>query len=308
MILFVLILSVLSSRVEFEQFKRQYNKVYTISEQANRFEIFESNLNMIKEHNKSGKTFALAMNQFGDLTAEEYSALLSPMGEMEYNEIAYELESPSYTVDWRNKGVVTGVKNQGQCGSCWAFSTVCALEGCHALSTGNLVSLSESMLVDCDTTDGGCNGGLMQNAYGWIAANGGVCSESDYPYVPRDESCKKSSCTVAATCTGHTMVGQNEDALQAASTNIGPIAIAIDASNSSFQFYSNGVYDEPNCSSTSLDHGVSLIGFGSDDGKDFWLVKNSWGSGWGLGGYILMSKGKNNQCGVATNAVYPTGC
>lgn len=257
------------------------------------------------------------MNAFGDLESSEFKKT--------YNGFRPELKSGNGrkaprvftatgktqlpdTVDWRQKGVVTDVKNQGQCGSCWAFSTTGSLEGQHALSTGTLVSLSEQQLVDCSTSYGnnGCSGGLMTNAFAYIQANGGDDTEASYPYEARDDVCRFNAANVGATDTGSVNVAsEDENALQEAVADVGPISVAIDASHSSFQFYSSGVYNEPACSSTQLDHGVLVIGYGTDT-SDYWLVKNSWGTSWGMAGFIWMSRNNNNQCGIATMASYPT--
>ena len=212
------------------------------------------------------------------------------------------------SVDWRQQGFVTPVKNQGQCGSCWAFSAVAALEGQHAKAAGQLVSLSEQNLVDCSQNEGndGCNGGEPSQAFQYVLDNSGIDTESSYPYEARDDSCRFDSSQVGATDTGFVSVAQDdEQSLQDAVANVGPISVAIDASHPSFQQYSGGVYSEPDCSQTQLDHAVTVVGYGNDAGQDYWLIKNSWDVSWGEQGYMRMARG-DNMCGIASDASYPT--
>jgi C1A family cysteine protease len=213
------------------------------------------------------------------------------------------------SLDWSTKGAVTPVKNQAQCGSCWAFSTTGSLEGAFQIAGNPLTSLSEQDLVSCDNsahggTDQGCNGGLMDNAFKWIEKNG-ICTEAAYPYTSGGGSSGtcKTSCAKAVTLTGFTDV-PNEGAMLAALAK-GPVSVAIEADKSAFQLYKGGVLDNAKCGK-KLDHGVLAIGYGTDSGKGYYKVKNSWGASWGESGYIRMVQGKD-QCGIADSASYPTG-
>jgi len=299
--------------------KKVHGKVYeTLEADQARFGIWKSNLDYIKKHNAEPKhTFKLAMNKFGDLTSSEFGrmfngfnatqklSLAKPGKVLEYNP---NVQVPD-SIDWRNQGYVTPVKDQGQCGSCWAFSTTGSLEGQHFKSTGQLVSLSEQNLVDCSRAQGnmGCNGGLMDQAFTYIKINNGIDTESSYPYEAVDQDCKFMSSDVGATDTGFTDVkSKDEDALKQAVGTVGPVSVAIDASHASFQFYHSGIYHEATCSQTRLDHGVLAVGYGTTGSSDFWIVKNSWSSTWGDSGYIKMSRNKKNNCGIATAASYPT--
>jgi len=254
--------------------------------------------------------FSVKMNSFGDLSSEEFASLYNGVKISRQPSLMTELHDQvqADTVDWRTKGAVTGVKNQGQCGSCWSFSATGSMEAAHFLKTGKLVSLSEQDLVDCSTTQGndGCNGGLMDQAFQYVIDNHGVDTEASYKYTatgPND--CKFTAANVGATISSfHDIPSGDEKSLQDA-VDKQPVSVAIDASHQSFQFYTSGVYYESQCSSSNLDHGVLAVGYGSDNGNNYWIVKNSWGTDWGMSGYINMSKNRNNNCGIATAASYP---
>ncbi|XP_014666812.1 PREDICTED: cathepsin L1-like [Priapulus caudatus] len=303
---------------EWKEWKAAYNKEYEgESEEAVRRIVWEANMKKVMRHNLAhslGKhSYRLGMNHLADLTAEEFVYKLNGYKAGQNKRKGLRFLEPSSvnlppTVDWRDKGYVTDIKDQKSCGSCWAFSATGAMEGQHFRATRKLVSLSEQNLVDCSQAEGnlGCNGGLMDSAFQYVTDAGGIDTEDSYPYEGVDDSCKFDPKNVGATVKSFTDIDScNETALQVAVATVGPISVAIDASASSFHLYESGVYDEPGCSSIYLDHGVLAVGYGTLDDKDYWLVKNSWGADWGDNGYIYMSRNKDNQCGIATNASYP---
>jgi len=302
-------------------FKATFGKQYSGEEEINRRSAWEANLKIIRTHNLEADlglhTYTLGMNAYGDLTLEEFveqmNGLDVSLKEQNRDFDRHTFRAPENfelpdSVDWRTKGYVTGVKDQGQCGSCWAFSATGSLEGQHFKATGQLVSLSEQNLVDCSQKYGnmGCNGGLMDSSFRYIKDNMGIDTEMSYPYQARTLQCRFKAADVGATDTGLVDVpSRDENALQTAIATVGPVSVAIDAAHSSFQLYRSGVYNEPACSPTQLDHGVLAVGYDSLSGQDYYIVKNSWGLSWGNQGYIWMSRNKNNQCGIATMSSYP---
>ena len=222
------------------------------------------------------------------------------------------------SVNWVEKGSVTPVKDQGQCGSCWSFSTTGALEGSYANKYGNLVSFSEQELVDCDNRknggkDIGCNGGLMDNAFAWIEKNGGLCTESAYPYTSGTTKTSGPCNNACASVSGSTVVNfvdvaPNSDTAMMTALTLQPVSIAIEADQKDFQLYKSGVFTG-SCG-TTLDHGVLVVGYGTLDGSDYYLVKNSWSTTWGDNGYIRLGRGSQynggaGQCGMLMQASYP---
>jgi len=287
----------------------------TKAEHDKRFEIFKTNMDKIKEHNNGEHSWEMGITQFSDMTPEEFKRYIS-CGSMKRQRGKSVFDAPrdwnktaASSVDWVAKGAVTPVKNQGSCGSCWAFSTTGAIEGRSYISSGKLISLSEQDLVDCSTQNSGCNGGLMDYAFEFVESNGGLCTEDDYPYVAYQHwRCEEDSCTKADPITGYMDVRASTSALEAACSQ-GPVSIAIEADQSSFQQYTGGVLTA-SCG-TSLDHGVLLVGYGTDGNNDYWKVKNSWGQYWGESGYIRLCRNCNanrgdGQCGILMSASYPT--
>uniref|UniRef100_A0A914W8H3 Cathepsin L-like n=1 Tax=Plectus sambesii TaxID=2011161 RepID=A0A914W8H3_9BILA len=306
---------------DWESYKQLHGKVYDDeSEDNERLMTFLTAQQTVREHNEAHargeKDFRLSLNNIADLLPEEYRRLngfLRRYGDSlaKGNQTTFltplNADVPDH-VDWRDHGYVTPVKNQGMCGSCWAFSTTGSLEGQHMRKTGRLVSLSEQNLVDCSEAYGnhGCNGGLMDQAFQYVQANGGIDTEKSYPYDGDDERCRFKKQFVGAEDTGFVDVDEgSEEKLKLALATVGPVSVAIDAGHPSFQLYKEGVYYEPECSPEQLDHGVLVVGYGTDNGKDYWIVKNSWGEKWGEKGYIRMARNKDNHCGIATKASYP---
>jgi len=290
------------------------------AEFAQRLENFAIADDMIETHNAAGLSYTLAHNDYSHMSWEEFrqqfglgvkipkKMLRRSNGALH---TAQGTEGLPDVVDWTADGAVTGVKNQGSCGSCWSFSTTGGLEGAYYLKNKNLLSFSEQQLVSCDTTDAGCNGGWMDDAFAWVQQNGGICTEDAYPYTSSSgtaAACDTGCSVVDGTApTSWTDVDTNEDALQSAVAQQ-PVSVAIQANQLAFQFYSGGVLTG-RCG-TNLDHGVLLTGYSVyDDGTPYWIVKNSWGTGWGVNGYIFIEKGKDQeggQCGIALAASYPS--
>jgi cathepsin L len=303
-------LSELEYQREFTNWIAENDKSYAHEEFFMRYNTFKSNLDWITANNAANKSYTVAMNKFGDMSTEEFGKTMCGYKPQMRASARFPSEVPRSdfvgdSLDWRQKGAVTGVKDQGQCGSCWAFSATGAIEGAYQIAKGALNSVAEQQLVDCAGAQGnqGCNGGLMDYAFDYVIKNNGIGSEASYKYTARDGTCKK--VPSVSTISAYKDVAEgDEDALMEA-VKMQPVAIAIEADQACFQFYHSGVLDDASCG-TNLDHGVLLVGFDTNSaGKDYWIVKNSWGTSWGAQGYILFVRGKN-QCGLTLAASYPT--
>ena len=298
---------------------RTYNSV---SEFEYREYVWHSNLIKVEEHNAAGHSWTMAMNKFADLTASEfaeqyitggYDTFMAFRRSFPYRNFMMPSIGAPASVDWTTQGAVTPVKNQGQCGSCWAFSTTGSVEGAWFLFNGTLVSLSEQQLVDCSSAEGnqGCNGGLMDSAFEYIIKNKGLTTEANYPYTAQDGTCSATKAkAVAATIKSYTDVATNSEAALELAIALQPVSVAVEADQNSFQLYSGGVLTA--ACGANLDHGVLAVGYGTDStsGNQFWKVKNSWGADWGVNGYILLGKGKTynggaGQCGILSDPSFP---
>lgn len=304
-----------SSYEAFNNYRIEYNKNYlTTSEFNYRFNIFRKNVNYMNDVNMNqDKSYRLGLNKFSDMQHNEFKGKYLTQnninnrqsGKSNFIDVSNGRPIPS-AIDWRAAGVVTDVKDQGQCGSCWAFSAVGTMEGQHALKTGNLVSLSEQNLVDCSTLNDGCGGGWPDKAMTYVENNGGIDTEASYPYnASVIESCEYNKSHVGATVRNVTdLPTKNMTALYNAIGFIGPISVAIDAEYD-FQLYNAGIFESTSCSSDDLDHAVLAIGYGTYNGTNFIIIKNSWGTSWGMDGYIYFSTMIYNMCGISTAASYP---
>jgi len=296
-------------REQWTSFKSTHGKKYSLKEDIFRFKIWDANRNMVEKHNalyEAGETtYTMALYEWSDWTQEEFAERKLGYKEPEnFNNlpiVKFETRSgnPSH-LDFREEGKVTPVKNQGQCGTCWAFSATGALEGMWKKERGDLLSMSEQQMVDCG--EGSCaNGGYMYDA--WETVRDGIESEATYPYEARDASCRANSNNFVATNSGDIRVGKSESALEDALVQTDyPISVVV-AAHSSFQHYSGGVFSDPSCQYQQLNHAVLAVGY-QKSGTSYWIVKNSWGSSWGDQGYINMKIGENS-CGIANNPMFP---
>jgi len=319
----------------FKAWGKAFDREYASLEEASqKYMTWLDNLYVIAESNSQDLPYKLKLNQFSDMNADEFKqyvhgndgACFKPSERTNLFEkvetvisdikdmVQVEPAAPAPdSVDWTTKGVVTPVKNQGQCGSCWSFSATGAIECNYAIKTGKLVSLSEQQLVDCAGARygcAGCNGGQMTGAMEYAAKEGGLCSEEEYKYTARDGTCRATSCgTKYDANKGYEAVKSMSSSALEAATAEGCVSIGIEADQTAFQHYSSGVLT--GTCGTRIDHGVLVVGYGEEGGQKFWKVKNSWGETWGEKGYINICRdcgknGNDGECGILMEPNVPT--
>merc|ERR1712002_615664 len=313
-LLFALVALAAAHDQAWEDYKLEFDKHYSAEEEAVRYANWKKDSEEVLLHNAMfGHEFTQSVNQFSDLTDEEFqriylSGLRVPEGPSNATMYVPTNEPIANAVDWRQQGCVTPVKNQGQFGSCYSFSATGALEGAWKKAKGSLPSLSEQQYVDCSGRYGnyGCRGGWYQSCWRYARDCGGNQGESSYRYTARQGRCRFNRGQVVATVSGYhdTRAGSEND-LTNALARVGPVSVAIDASANSFRRYRSGVHYSRSCSSRRLNHAVLAVGYGSEGGRDYFLVKNSWGTRWGAGGYIKMARNRRNNCGIASKPSYP---
>lgn len=291
-----------------EKHKKNYESIETFNK---RFEIFRDNMKYIEEMNILGKNITLGETQFSDLTEDEFKKLqmTNVFFSRTCNTYSYTESNIPASIDWRERNAVTPVKDQGQCGSCWSFSATGAMEGAWAIKSGELVSLSEQQLVDCSSGfeygNHGCNGGLMDGAFQYAIKNG-MCSEDSYTYQASNGQCQ--NCDRIVSISDCNDVPPNNQMALKEAVSIGPVSIAIEADTRTFQLYKGGVISSDACG-TNLDHGVLIVGYGTENETPYWLVKNSWGTSWGENGFVKIERSDSENdagvCGIAMQPSFP---
>ncbi|KAL3273662.1 hypothetical protein HHI36_015092 [Cryptolaemus montrouzieri] len=301
---------------KWRDFQVKYGKVYRSPiEERKRLIIFEENLNKIETHNalyEQGRvSYKKGITKFTDWTKDEFLEYVNRglLNKPKVGGNVYTINDNAVapdSVDWRQQGAVTPVKDQGNCGSCWAFSTTGSIEGQLALVENTSVSLSEQNLVDCSYVDlnSGCNGGEMPNAFLYVMRYG-IEKEEDYPYTGKFSPCLAKPSKVFTKISSYVeLPATDEEALKNAIAFIGPISVSIDATDE-LQNYSSGIFNDDSCDPQILNHGVLAVGYGTENGTDFYIIKNSWGESWGENGYFRFVRNQGNRCGIASDSSYP---
>ncbi|OHT02179.1 Clan CA, family C1, cathepsin L-like cysteine peptidase [Tritrichomonas foetus] len=287
---------------------RQNNQFYTGDEYHFRLGLFLSHSRWINEFNKQGHSFRVAHNKFSTYTPAEYKALLGFKNVKtghKGKKSTKKVNAPE-SLDWRESGLVNPIKDQASCGSCWAFSAIATCESAYAKSSGKLLSFSEQNIVDCVLGCYGCSGGWPNVAIDHVLdnQNGQFNSEDDYPYTALDGNCVYDASKAIGKVTGYLEVEyDSESDLKEKVAGYGVVSVCIQAGTSAFMSYTGGIFDYPDCSQTFLDHAVAAVGYGAENGVEYWIVRNSWGTSWGEEGYVRMIRNKQNQCGIANEAV-----
>ncbi|KAG7468207.1 hypothetical protein MATL_G00140440 [Megalops atlanticus] len=297
----------------FKSWMSKYNRRYDLEEYYHRLQIFTENKKMIDRHNAGNHKFTMGLNEFSDMTFAEFKKtfLLTEPQNCSATKGGHVSTNGPYpdSVDWREKGnYVTPVKNQGPCGSCWTFSTTGCLESVTAIATGKLLLLSEQQLVDCAQAfnNHGCNGGLPSQAFEYIKYNKGLMTEQGYPYTAQEASCKfKPEMAAAFVKEVVNITKYDEMGMVDAVARLNPVSFAYEVT-SDFMHYKDGVYSSTVCHNTTdmVNHAVLAVGYGEENSTPYWIVKNSWGTYWGMNGYFLIERGKN-MCGLAACSSYP---
>ncbi|XP_064455230.1 procathepsin L-like isoform X3 [Ornithodoros turicata] len=308
---------------EWQKYKEQFDKKYGLIEDLKRMKIWQKTKHLVEQHNdeysRGLHSYTLGMNHMADMTQEELdqrSCVRMTPESIRRMEAETELFTPREGVlppiadqmDWRtNNGYVGHVYDQGRCGACWAFSVVGTLESQYYLYTQQKVNLSQQNLIDCDTSSFGCDGGYPYMGFQYIRDNGGINTFESYPYEARDNVCRFKNDdpdNVPVSAISRIKEGSEFDLRNAVAT-VGPVSVLIQSRDWKFSAYRDGVYDNPNCGDTYLNHAVVVVGYGTENGTDYWIIKNSWSDRWGQNGFGKMARNRGNQCGIASSALYP---